>query len=259
MFFSSITRSYTLAFTMRSGSNEVCNLLAKNALGNPGEYFQKGMATDSGTSAFDAFLRVVNDNQVGGVFGSKMSHDHRAAVDEMLRAAVPGYRILDDVLPGHRWIWLQRRDRILQAISLCRAEASKRWSSIDAGDPHAGGMAYDFFHILSRVMMIYTNDLAWETYFCRHNIQPFVIYYEDFFRNLHSELPKLIDFLGGLPEGRMLDNGMTLEVQRDEETYAWRRRFVNDLGRIGEQSFSMELGVPLEKWGRFFFQYGWRG
>lgn len=262
--FPALQRSFTIAFTMRSGSNEICMLLAKNGLGVPGEFFQKALmgveAAGSDASFAAAFTRLVNEKQVNGVFGSKMAHDHRAAVDEGLRQMVPGYRTLDDVLPGHRWIWLQRRDKILQAISLCRAELSNRWSLEESTAGSGSHPEYDFIHILSRVMMIFAAELAWETYFAEFGIVPRVVIYEDFFQNRERELSQLIEFLGGLPPGRgFVDIDRTFQIQRDKQSYALRQRFTRDLGRLGETSVATELGQPLERWHRFFFERGWRG
>ena len=70
---------------------------------------------------------------------------------------------------------------------------------------------------------------------------------------------KLVDYLGGLPAERTsMDTGTTFEIQRNEKSYAMRQRFISDLGRIGEQSMSQQLGEPLHKWVRFFFEHGWR-
>lgn len=262
--FPALQRSFTIAFTMRSGSNEICMLLAKNGLGAPGEFFQKPLVveeqTASDTGFAQAFTRLINEKQVNGIFGSKMAHDHRAAVDEGLRHMVPGYRTLDDVLPGHRWVWLRRRDKILQAISLCRAESSNRWSSESSSAGSSPEPEYDFIHILSRVMMICAAELAWETYFSEFGIVPRVVIYEDFFQNRDRELSQLIEFLGGLPPGRaFVDNDHTFRVQRDQQSYALRRRFIRDLGRLGEKSATDDLGRPLERWHQFFFERGWRG
>ncbi len=248
---------------MRSGSNEICMLLAKNGVGVPGELFQKPLLTAeqaSGDHAYiEAFSRLINEKQANGIFGSKMAHDHRAAVDEELRQTVPGYRTLDDVLPNHRWVWLRRRDKILQAISLCRAELSNRWSSEQAASADGADPEYDFIHILSRVMMICAAELAWETYFAEFGIVPRVVNYEDFFQNRDRELAQLIQFLGGLPPGRaFVDNDRTFHVQRDRQSYAWRRRFVRDLSRMGEKTMVGELGVRLDRWHQFFFERGWR-
>src|SRR5579884_208874 len=153
-----LTRSFTIAFTLRSGSNEICKLLSRNGIGVPGELFQQ-------SKTFEEFCAIVQQNQANGIFGSKMSHDHRAALDEQLRRHVAGYRTLDDVLPNHRWVWLKRRDKILQAISWCRAEQSNEWAKTTAGAANvAVDFNYDFFHVLSRVIMISSNEFAWEVY-----------------------------------------------------------------------------------------------
>ena len=255
-----VSRSYTIAFTMRSGSNEICNLLARNGLGAPNEFFQNPLRPDPGGLLLNSFGRIVSRFQAEGVFGSKMSHDHRAALDEQLRAAVPEYRRLDDVLPSHRWVWLKRQDKILQAISWCRAEASNEWATAGVDNSGRRDYSYDFFHILSRAMLIYTNELSWEAYFREQKLHPFVITYEDFFGNLDGQLPALIEYLGGLPHGRRsIDKSITYAMQRDTSSYAVRDRFVSDLCRLGEKSIVPELGEPLQRWMQFFFQYGWRG
>ena len=257
--FPCITRSFTIAFTMRSGSNEICNLLAKNGLGSPSEFFQNPLPTNEPGSVLEGLARIINQHQVDGIFGSKMSHDHRARLDEQLRSAIPGYSRIDDLFPHHRWVWLVRKDKILQAISWCRAEASHQWISgpHDAAKP--GEYGYDFFAVLSRTMLIYGGELAWETYFRENSIKPLIVVYEDFFRDLEHQLRGLIDYLGGLPTERAsLDTSTTFEIQRNEKSYAVRQRFISDLGRMGEQSMSQELGESLNKWGRFFFEQGWR-
>jgi LPS sulfotransferase NodH len=253
-----LSRSYTIAFTMRSGSNEICNLLGINRLGIPGEFFQKPLSSDP-AEFVKSFRQIVSQNQVGGVFGSKMSHDHRAMLDEQLRGMVAGYRGIDSLLPAHRWIWLKREDKVLQAISWCRAEASNQWAVMRSDKVESPVFSYDFFHVLSRVMMIYVGELAWEVYFREHKITPFVICYEEFFRDVDRQLPHLVDYLGGLPPGRtFLDKELSYKIQRNKQSYAMRERFISDLSRIGEKSIVENLGEPLQRWSRFMFEYGWR-
>ena len=260
LMFPKLVRTFTIAFTMRSGSNEICSLLAKNGLGSPNEFFQNPLPQHPFGVALDSFARVVKQNQIEGVFGSKMSHDHRAALDEQLRSAIPGYHRIDDLLPRHRWVWLVRRDKILQAISWCRAEASNQWISGQSNAVKPEGYGYDFFDILSRTMLIYAGELAWETYFHENSIKPLIVVYEDFFRDLEHQLGKLVDYLGGLPAERTsLDTGATFEIQRNEKSYAIKQRFISDLGRIGERSMAQELGEQLQRWVRFLFEQGWRG
>ena len=250
---STITRSYTIAFTMRSGSNEICKLLWRNGLGVPGESFQE-------KKTFEEFSAIVQQNQANGIFGSKMSHDHRAALDEQLRKHVAAYRTLDDVLPNHRWVWLRRNDKVLQALSLCRAEQSQIFASeqnrVGKFEP-----TYDFFHILSRVQLVCAADLAWEVYFQNAGIKPLTIYYEDFFTQLDVQLPRLIDHLGGLPSGsesRLADKNFSYEILRDAQTEQFRGCFMRDLARFGERIYAEDFGQRTGRWMSFFFNFGWR-
>jgi LPS sulfotransferase NodH len=253
-----IQRSFTIAFTMRSGSNEICNMLARNGLGTPSEFFPKPLSGGSGL-VLDGFSRIVSRYQVRGIFGSKMAQEHRAALDEQLRNAIPGYTRIDDVLPNHKWVWLVRRDKILQAISWCRAEASNEWASGSSADRSKRDVEYDFVHILSRLMMIYASEVAWENYFSENGIEPLKIVYEDFFRDLDQQLRRLIDYLGGLPSTQTaLDKSTTFDVQRNEKSFQARQHFVSDLVRQGSNELTVELGAPYQKWAQFLFEFGWR-
>jgi len=258
-FLTTITRSFSIAFTMRSGSNEICNLLARNGLGCPSEFFQKPLPSAGGAFVLDSFGRIVSRYQVGGIFGSKMSYEHRAVLDEQLAGALPGYTRIDDLLPNHHWVWLIRKDKILQAISWARAEATNSWASNGQRQQPRGEYPYDFLHILSRVMLVHLGELAWEQYFREHAIEPLIVFYEDFFKDVDQQLDRLIDHLGGLPATQnKIDTGATFDIQRDEKTFAVRDRFLSDLSRLGSSGMATHLGEPYLKWTRFLLEFGWR-
>ena len=254
-----LTRTYTIAFAMRSGSNEICSLLKRNGLGAPGEIFRTPLPLEPPSAQAKSFDAVVRQNQANGIFGSKMSHDHRAALDEYLRTSMPGYRQLDDVLPNHRWVWLTRRDKISQAISLCRAEQSNTWALTSPAGAAPDLFQYDFFELLSRMIMLQASDLIWELYFQRQGINPLCIIYEDFFRDAERQLKKLIEYLGGPLHGHdRVDTTAGYAIQRTSSDAAIYERFSSDLCRLGESNLSQQLGLPLETWNRFFFGHGWR-
>lgn len=253
-----LRRSFTIAFTPRSGSNEICHMLARNGLGRPSEFFQMPF-TGGNVFVLDGFTRIVTRHQRYGVFGSKMACAHRAALDAQLRKAIPGYDRIDDLLPNHRWVWLTRRDKVLQAISWCRAEVSKEWASRLSAEARESDYNYDFADILSRAMLIYANELAWETYFRENGIQPFNIVYEDFFEDVERQLSRLIDYLGGLPRKRTpINKCTTFRVQRNEKTYEIQQRFFSDLLRWGSHDLTVELGPAFVRWTRFLIDRGWR-
>ena len=263
----SIDRSYSIAFTPRSGSNAICHLLAQSGVGAPGELFQEPLGNHEhfprrdGQDFLDRFFRLIERHQACGIFGAKMSHDHRAAVDELLVEAIPGYRTLDDVLPNHRWVWLTRRDKILQAISLCRAETSNSWVHTQQISVKSQNFKYDYLEILSRFLLLSAADLAWDIYFSKYDIVHYKIIYEDFFTDSEHGLNQLADYLGGVPkgfrEGRVLPIA-PLQIQRDAESLEMRERFIADLERVGGREFEAEQGEQLKRWNRFFFERGWR-
>ena len=253
-----VKRSYTIAFTMRSGSNEICNLLGRNGLGSPSEFFQKPIPGEP-SFVLDGFSRIVSRYQVRGIFGSKMAQEHRAGLDAQLRNAIPGYTRLDDVLPNHKWVWLSRRDKIMQAISWCRAETSNRWAARSAGEGKSSDYSYDYLHILSRVMLIHASEQGWEAYFQQNEIEPYRVVYEDFFADVGPQLARLIKYLGGLPpDYTTVDKGATFAVQRSEKSYQIRERFVSDLMRMGSHELTLEVGPSFKNWIHFMFDYGWK-
>jgi len=250
-----IVRSYTVAFTQRSGSNQLCRLLAREGCGRPSELFQTPIAVRPGEAA-DWFKRKIEANAAGSVFGTKLAHDHRSRLDEILRAALPGYRRLDDVMPNHRWIWLDRRDKVAQAVSLHVAVATGCWArEVDTVDT---ACRYDFLSILSRLMNLAANHVAWTVYFETHGIRPYVIHYENFYANLSTEFPRLLAHLGGPGEETPQTPVADLEIQRDRRSQEFYDRFVEDMNRIGEVEFSAELGRPFCRWNTFFSQMGWK-
>ena len=222
-----VRRSYTIAFSVRSGSNELCHLLSLNGLGAPSEHFQD-LAREQTVADLDAsreIFSIISTHTANAVFGSKMSHNHRARVDGVLRRTIGGYRNLNDLLPDHRWVWLIRRDKIAQAVSLCRAETSGVFATVNQSTSPSPPPSFDYYHVLSRVMMLCANDLAWQTYFDEHEIKPYTILYEDFFSDLGSSLPALVDYLGGVREHGALTLATGFAVQRDNVSAEWTSRF----------------------------------
>jgi len=252
-----IENSFTIAFVMRSGSNQLCRLLARRGFGRPGELFQTvPNFHNQPTSSVETWLAaLIADNEAGGVFGSKMAHDHRARLDEALRLCVPGYNILDDVFPRHKWIWLRRRDKIAQAVSLYIAEETARWSQ-EAGSATVA-CEYCYVGILSALLRVLANDFTWETYFSGHSLTPYKIWYEEFFSNVEEQLSKLTVYMGDARSPMEAVQIPDLAVQRDGRSERFADRFRRDLNRVGEESFARESSGALVRWNAFFFERSW--
>lgn len=251
-----VERSYTIAFTARSGSNEICNLLTRNGLGEPGEHFQalagggpRSAAEESRVA--DRIAAIVRDNARNGIFASKMAHDHRAAVEGVWGRTHPGETRMDRILPRHKWIWLVRRDKIAQAVSLLRAERSGVWARRIGSDGPAEDAAYDFYLILSRVMMLQVADYAWQLYFEANAIDPLRIAYEDFYADPDASLRRLVGYLNEVPADTVrgaVDTAPTLAIQRDDVSLAWQRQFRAHLEGVGDLDPDRAFGPQHARW-----------
>ena len=132
------------------------------------------------------------------------------------------------------------------------------WGWATVNPPNSPPSTFDYHHVLSRVMILCVNDLAWQTYFAEYRISPYTIVYEDFFSDLGSSLPALIDYLGGVPEHGALKLATTLAVQRVNVSAEWVSRFRRYLNRVGDLNEGAEFGCASKVWSDFFFGLGWR-
>lgn len=265
-----VRSSYSIAFSMRCGSTVLAQTLGKFGVGSPTEYFRYPYDENSyfpnsrGLPVADWFRELVVGRQHSGVFGSKMSHDHRARIDEHLREQVTGYSTLSDALPNHRWIFMRRGDTIAQAVSWYVASCTDRWHvPSDERDAVSARVPYDFFSILSKVMILGANNVNWEAYFSRLGIEPCRIEYEELVDNPKAVVQRIFEFLG---LERKTDE---IELERDGGLKAIAHiagsphreiqdRFTDDFMRLGESSDRGRLGPSLERWSTFFSKSGWR-
>lgn len=263
-----IRASYTIAFTLRSGSNLLCDYLALNGLGQPTEYFQYplgqanrfwfdqlGVAPDDLPGFLAQLLRQRGQR---GLFGCKMTWDHKnallAAVGE--RAGRPCD--IADLFPHHRWIYLQRRSRIDQAVSLWRAQQSGVWTSAQAGPSAAP--PYDFFGLFTCLFTLLVEDHLWQEYFAQRGVVPHRVSYEALLAEPRAVLARLAALLRPdqpvAPE--QLSLGSALRVQRDPATAQLRQRFRDDLEHIGDSGHWSDRSEQLQRWLAFFQHAGWQ-
>jgi LPS sulfotransferase NodH len=138
--------------------------------------------TPDAVAAFlaDVLARGSTDN---GVFGAKLmagyAPDFHSLLDE-----IPDLRglTLDEALrrtfPSLRYVWVRRRDRVRQAISLWRAIQTWTWKAGDNGaKPHPP--EYHRGAVDHLVTQLGEQDAAWERFFAATPAQPLVLTYED--------------------------------------------------------------------------------
>lgn len=265
-----LVKTYTIAFSPRCGSTVLSRTLAHLGLGQPTEYFQYPYDSNDffsescGSNVLDRFHHAVLAHVRNGIFSSKMTHDHRAHLDGHLKSQVNGYRSIDDLLPGHKWIFMRRTDAVAQALSWYVAEMSNSWHAVVAEESvEYGDIEYDFFSILSKVMIIGANNANWETQFGLLGIQPHVVVYENLVANPSREISQILKHLDVEMDVSNIDlerDGRLKQMSKvSNDIYrSLHDRFIDDFMKIGQTDDRDRLGAPLDKWNSFFFQSRWR-
>ena len=258
---------YFIAFTMRTGSNLLCDYLSSSGLGYPTEYFQypagivnPGLFEALGVEGGDVstyLQKVLLARSRNGVFGAKVSWDHKNVLEEELARHFPDTDRWKRILSRVRWVYSERRDKIDQAISLWRAQKTGKWmSSNHAAVPHP---EYDCFGIFTRLFSILAMDYVWKDFFARQEIRPFVVTYEDFVKRPRETLSGLYQFIQDkeLTKPEDIVTESHLEIQRDHYTDELKQRFLEDIEHLGAPQYWADRPEQADHWLQFFSSKDW--
>jgi trehalose 2-sulfotransferase len=120
-----------------------------------------------------------------GVFAAKLMwnqlpdlEQHAAALPEF--AGLAGSELLDRLLGRPSYVWMRRRDKVRQAISLWRALQTRTWR-LERAAGHGGAPrpAYSFEGIEHLRRRLSADDEAWGRYFLHSLLAPLELVYED--------------------------------------------------------------------------------
>ncbi len=220
--------NYLICTHPRSGSNYFCELLSSTGeLGHPADYFHEGHLQLSGlTSSKKADLEAQLTHVMqatptaNGVVGIKLFFFDVPA----LQAAG-----IMDRLSAFRCIFLQRRDKLAQAISIRKTLMSGQLTSHHA---HSGKDAdYDYDDIRLRIVRTLRAEQGWRAFFRTRGIQPFMCCYEDLAETPRPIIDKVATFVGLSKPVAIQSEKLTLQVQRDASSREWHARFLVEAGR----------------------------
>lgn len=101
-----------------------------------------------------------------------------------------------------KWIWLRRRNKIRQAISILKAQETEIWH-LDKDDPQEkqnlarAEIEVDFQDLCLKTIRFYVADGAWSNFFQLHGVEPYILYYENFVDKLtwQSTVEGIFDYL----------------------------------------------------------------
>jgi trehalose 2-sulfotransferase len=226
---------FVLASTPRSGSNMLARALWRTGVAGFAEdyfadeyvldYFERwGFAADAAgdeESLLERYVRKLMTIRTSpnGVFGVKVH--------------APSLRHLEidlhDLLLSPRYIWIQRRDRLGQAISYTMAEQTGAWILDGTYLPLREKVPepwYSYADIRKHLLLLDRDAASWEEYFDRHNLNPHVVVYEDLLENYEQCVLGCLESLGVTVHGQVPDPG--IRRQASETNLAWARRYERD-------------------------------
>ena len=197
-----------------------CSALTELA-GAPTEFFDDALmeqfSSSWGTETLDTFLQALMSRKTSpnGVFGLKV---HYPQLEKALGGRNPG-----DVFPNIHFVYINREDRVHQAVSYARALQTGRWASdhrVQNGNP-----VFRPDQIRRLLAQISEHEDCWERFFQRQRVRPLRVSYEDLVESPAVTVEAVMRSIGvDLPDGFVL-RAPTLEKQADDLSEEWVRRF----------------------------------
>lgn len=230
--------SYMVCSTPRSGSSLLCELLQNTALaGCPEEYFLPSNEAlwqqEWHTTTYKDYLAatIERGTTANGVFGTKMMwRDLDPFLAKVRKAtayeAKGDIELLNTVFPHLHYIWIQRHDRVRQAVSHARARQTNVW--VDRGDstPQPVSKAvFSYEQINFMLHEIEAQEAAWQQFFTRHAIKPLVVVYEDFVGRCEETVLEVLKYIGVATPKRVVIAPPRLKKQADDESELWIRQY----------------------------------
>ncbi len=169
-----------------------------------------------------------------GVFATKLMwnqlpdlEQHAAALPEC--AGLSGSELLERLFGDPRYVWMRRRDKVRQAISMWRALQTRTWRlEHPAGDREPPRLSYSFEGIEHLRRRLSADAEAWGRYFLHSLIEPLELVYEDDVGpDPAGAVTRVLAHIGvELPAGWKPDAGMA--QQSDELNDAWYAAYHRD-------------------------------
>jgi trehalose 2-sulfotransferase len=238
--------AYLICATPRTGSSLLCGLLASTGVaGNPESYFRQqdeqswaarwGISDSDGRVEYALYLQsaLAAGRSENGVFGARVMWGTLDEIVDKLETVYPDLArrdidLLNRAFGQLKFIYLQRRDVVAQAVSWLRAEQTQVWVAQrdePQGEPH-----FEFDRLREMRGIIENHNAAWQTWFTAVGVEPHRVTYEDLDRDPVGMTRRVLDFLGlELPAGR------TVQVRhcrlRDRLNAEWVERYIERAGR----------------------------
>ena len=256
------TKAYLVCATPRSGSTLLCEMLRETGRAGvplehfeilrhsslprqPREYFQdldsprvieRLAPVEAGTVSTEApedwWARILAEGSTdNGVWGGKIMWGH---TDDFVARAreLPGLAgadldaVLAELLGEPQVVFVSRRDKAAQAVSLWRAVQTQSWRSGEP--PSAESVIYDFEGIDHLVSQLESDERSWSEWFARTGRKPLEVTYDRLDSAPAHTVESVLHGLG-LPASTVAVPRLTR--QRDDLSATWIERYRQERGR----------------------------
>ena len=260
-----LRKSYFITSSYRCGSQFLCwKLWETGVLGAPCEYLNPGYEIRVLMKRFNVFSHadyvaklLERRTSQNGVFGLKEHFHH-------FEAFLKAYPALLDVLAPVTYIYISRRDKIAQAVSMAKALQTDQWSS-RMEDGARPPLQYDRALIANCLKDLERQDAGWLKWFEANKISPFQLTYEDLIADTPRAVESIVKLLGVQDDERIEVPVPPAKKQSDETNHEWIERFERetkaaDAGRQAgptgaESGATAASPSPTQAGGHFFDRY----
>jgi LPS sulfotransferase NodH len=234
--------AYWLCGTPRTGTNLLRYALKKAGCGHPAEGYHKYANQEFGwgfdETDFIRYTRQMVERQTSaktGIFGLKIFWEQfQYYLDQCEHPSISGGQALTPqekvavFFPDARFVFIRRRDKLRQAISLVKAKQSSVYIVTDKQNAPPSKPAR--LHYNPRMISYYLDlfaaqELLWDNFFMKSDFTHKTIWYEDFEGNYEAQVASVIEYLG-------LDSGPIAQPkhqkQADEHSEEWYRRYLSE-------------------------------
>jgi LPS sulfotransferase NodH len=198
-------------------------LLAKgldstNLAGLPHEYFNVDHKKDYikrwEFNTIQEYIYLLKENRVSnnGVFGLKL-HFNQYELEF-------GNDDLSSYFDGLKYVFITRKDKISQGISLEKALQTNKWSSEFKATNKA---VFKYKSIRKRIVDVTNQESKWLLYFKAHNIKPYIVNYEDLDRDYEETILNVLTYLGLNENCIFLPK--QIQKQRNISNYFWKKAY----------------------------------
>ena len=251
-----LRRSYIIASSYRCGSTFLCSELWKSGvLGAPSEYLNTDQASavittprETGrmmgrlgvSTPEDYFTKLLEcRTSRNGIFGMKAHFHH-------FEPALIWYPRMLEALAPITYIYINRRDKVAQAVSMAKAMQTHAWISFD--EVTGRTLRYDTDFVEQCAAELERQRLGWWRWFETSQITPFVVTYEDLIADTTGVVRSVVELMGAENDEPERVSLPAVEKQSDEINMEWRNRFGQEKKGAQESWSAGSENIETDAW-----------